>query len=397
MSSSNLVRIAFIPETVYGVTPGVGSFKTARFVSEGLSGTPDTVESQQIRTDRMSSGQIVTGLQVGGDMGFELARELAIDDFFQSAMYSTWGTLALVSVTLTISLAPDEITRAAGSWTGDGIVVGDFLTLSGFTAPENNTVVMVTEVVSATVIKIVGPVNSPISAGTGGATAFKRADKIGIGVSKYSFSMEKTFLDLTTKAIVYRGMIVSNFDLTVAFGELANGSFTFSGNDYVTADAANEFITDGRTITAPATTNTLNGSVDMPFLASSALGALDSADLKLQSIEMSLNNNLTPQNVIGDIAPEDYSPGTAQIEMSLSAYLRDEAWGILAKKISQDSFQLGFMVRNAGGWYGFYLPAIQVSFEDPASGGQNQDVVLDMSGQAKVGPAGESALTIYRS
>ena len=96
----------------------------------------------------MSSGQIVTGLQVGGDLAFELAREAAIDDFFQSAMYSTWNTLALVTVDLTISLAPDEITRATGSWIGDGIVVGDFLTLSGFTDPANNTQVMVTEVVS---------------------------------------------------------------------------------------------------------------------------------------------------------------------------------------------------------------------------------------------------------
>lgn len=66
MSSSNLVRVAFIEEVAYGVTPGAGNFETARFTSENLSGTPDTVESQQIRTDRMSSGQVVTGLQVAG-------------------------------------------------------------------------------------------------------------------------------------------------------------------------------------------------------------------------------------------------------------------------------------------------------------------------------------------
>lgn len=395
MSSSNSVRLAFIAESSYGVTPGAGNFKTARFISEGLSGTPDTVESQQIRTDRMSSGQVVTGLQVGGEMGFELAREAALDLFLASAMYNTWDTLALVNVDLTIDIAAGTITRASGSFAGDGIVVGDFLTLAGFTLAENNTVIVITELVSATVAKFVGP--EGMDDGTGADTTFKRADKLTIGTTKSSFSIEKAFLDLTDKAIIYRGMIVNSMELNVAFGELINGSFTFSGNDYETVDDSADFITDGRTIDAAATTNTLNGSVDMPFLVSSALGTLDDSDLAIQSVNLTLNNNLSAQNVIGDIAPEDYSAGTAGIEVSLSAYLRDEAWGILAKKLSQDPFALGYMVKNTGGWYGFYLPAIQVSFEDPSSGGQNQDITLDMSGQAKVGASGESALTIYRS
>jgi hypothetical protein len=55
------------------------------------------------------------------------------------------------------------------------------------------------------------------------------------------------------------------------------------------------------------------------------------------------------------------------------------------------------MLKNSGGWYGFYLPQVQVSFEDPTSNGQNQDVMLDMTGTAKVGASGESALVIYRS
>ena len=152
-----------------------------------------------------------------------------------------------------------------------------------------------------------------------------------------------------------------------------------------------------RTIDAPATTNTLNGSVDMPFLGSSAIGALDNSGLDIQSVNITLNNNLSAQNVIGDVAPRDYSPGTAAIEVSVTSYLKDTAWGMLARKLSQASFALGFMVKNQGGWYGFYLPAIQVSFDDPASGGQNQDIQLDMKGTAKVGDLGESALVIYRS
>lgn len=395
MSSSNLVRVAFIKESTYGTTPGSGNFSTARFTSESLSGTPQTVESQQIRTDRMSSGQVVTGLEVGGDMPFELAKEAAIDSFIESAMYSSFSTFSAVTVDLTIDTSLKKITRASGNWTTDTIVKGDFLTLAGFTNSVNNTQVMVSAVLSSTEISYVGP--STIVNETGSGTSYDRADKIGIGTTKTSFSMEKKFLDLTNKGINYRGMIVNNLELNFAYGALATGSFGFVGNDYQTWDSASDAITNSRTVNSPATSQTLNGSVDMPFLASEAVGTLDTTGFDLQSVSLTLNNNLSAQNVIGDIAPRDYSAGTAQITLELSAYLTNSAWAVLAKKLTQASFALAFMVKNADGWYGFYMPQAQVTFEDPSSGGQNQDIILTMTGTAKVGASGESALTIYKS
>lgn len=399
MSSSNAVRIAFIEEATYGVTPGAGSFETARFTSEGLSGTPGTVESKQIRVDRQSSGQIVTGLTVGGKFDFELAKESQLEALLASAMYNDWTTKALVTVDLSFSSVTQEITRASGSWITDGIVVGDIVTLSGFASSKNNCQIMVVAVTSATVIKVVGPQGvAAMVTEVGTGTAFKRADKIEIGTTKKSFSMEKTFTDLTTKGINYRGMIVSDFDLKVAFGEICTGTLQFSGNDYVTASTASEFMTNARTINAPATSGSLNGSVDMPFFASGAiLGALEvNSGFAVKSIGLKLANNLTPQQVIGDIAPVDYSSGTAMVSVDMSAYLKDVAWTMLAKKITQESFPVGFMVKNGDGAYGFYMPAVQVSFDDPSSGGQNQDIMLDMKGTGKVGAAGEKALYIYR-
>ncbi len=393
MSSSNLVRIAFIEESTYGVTPGSGNFSTARFISEALSGTPETVESAQIRTDRLSSGQIVTGLTVGGTMNFELAKEAQLEAFMSSAMYNTWNAVSSVNVDLEIDAAGKELIRASGDWNSN-VVVGDFILLDGFSNAENNVWVQVAQINSTVSLRYIGPEGMVDEVGTG--TSFQRADKLTIGTTKVSYSMCKQFLDLTTKAINYRGMIASSMELNVAFGELINGSFAFSGNDYVTADSAGEIMTNARTINVPATSQTLNGSIDMPFLGNGAVGVFDNSTLAIQSVTMSLNNNLTAQNVIGDIAPQDYSAGTAAIEIGLSAYLTDVAWDILGKKLSQEPFQLGFMVRNLNGGYGFYMPAVQVSFEDPASAGQNQDILLDMSGQAKVGASGESSLTIYR-
>lgn len=394
MSSSNQVRVSFITESTYGVTPAVGSFDTARFVSESLSGTPETVESKQIRVDRMSGGQIVTGLTVGGDLNFELAKESQLESFLESAMYNTWDVLAAITVDLTIDIALKKITRATGDFTTSGLKVGDFCKLAGFTTPANNADIMITAILSATEITYAGPEGMANEVGVG--TSLTRADKLTIGSTKKSFSIEKKFLDLTNKGINYLGMVASMFSLNVAYGDLITGSFGFMGNGYKTADTASELITNGRTVNAAATTNTLNGSVDMPYLASSATGALDNSEFDVQSVALKLDNNLNPQTVIGNIAPKDYSAGQATITVDISAYLTNNSWAMLEKKLAQTEFALGFIVRNAGGAYAFFMPALQVSFEDPSSPGANQDIIMGMSGVAKVGATGESALNIYR-
>jgi len=396
MSSSNLVRVTAIEETVYGVTPAAGNFETVRFKSEGLSGTPETTESQQIRTDRMASGQIVVGLTVGGETNHELAKEVVVDDFIESAMFSTFAVSAPISVDMTITIIGQTIDRAAGDFAADGVVVGDLLTLTDFTNAENNTQVMVTEVVSATQIRYAGP-DDMITEGPTAGTDFEVNDKIGIGLIKKSFSMEKKFLDLTTKGINYRGMIAAQMSLNFAYGEVATMAFTFAGNDYQAVDTDPELMTDGRTLNAAATSNSLNGSVDMPFLINSSTGTLNETSFCIQSVSLTLNNNLTPQKCIGETAPVDYSEGTAAIEISITAYLADDSWSLLDNKLSQVSFSLGFLTKNTDGYYAYFMPAVQVSFDDPASGGQNQDVLISMTGTAKVGDAGESALTIYKS
>jgi hypothetical protein len=392
MSSSNLVRVSFVPETVYGQTPTGQNYTQARFTSDSLSGSPETTESQQIRTDRLSSGQVATGLTVGGDLNFELAKEAALDELLESAMYNTWQTSSAVTEDLTLAVGAGTIDRAAGDFNND-VEVGDIITLAGFSNSVNNTQVMVVEIVDADTIRIVGP--DTLVDETGSGTSFQVSDKLSIGTTKKSFTMEKAFLDLTTKAINYRGMIVDGMSLNVAYGEIITGNFTFVGNDYQPVDQAVDFATNGETINPAATTNSMNGSIDMPFLVLED-SILEETTFCIQSVEMTLTNNNTAQTCIGRPAPQDYSEGTASIEVSLTAYNANENWQLLAKKLSQASFGIGFLVKNVDGYYGFYMPAIQVSFDDPASAGINQDVLVTMTGTAKVGANGESSLVVYR-
>lgn len=394
MSSSNRVRIAMIEEVAYGVTPVAGDFETVRFTSESLSGTPDTVESAQIRTDRQSSGQIVTGLSVGGDISFELAKESVLDKLLASLMLNDWLVSAPVAIDMDVDSTLKTLTRGAGDFATE-LAVGDIITLSGFANSVNNTQVMVAEIVSALVVRYVGPETLVDESGSG--TSFKVADKLTVGLTQKSFSMEKSFLDITDRAINYKGMVVNQASLNVAFGEMITGSFSFLGNDYKPVKVAGDFLTNGRTIIAPATTKSMNGSIDMPFIANSANGPFEQNSFCIQSLGLEIANNFNPQNCIGLIAPKKYTEGQNNVSVSLSSYLGDDNWDFLDKKLTQDSFAVGFQVKKGSDWYGFYLPALQVSFDDPSSGGANQDVLMDMSGTAKVGDNGESQITIYRS
>jgi len=309
-------------------------------------------------------------------------------------MLNEWTSVAVQVGDYTITAATKSLAVTGDDFDGLDLKVGDFLTLSGFSTAANNVKGQIIEIVSSTVVRIA--TQEILVYETKVGASVKRADRLEIGTALKSFSMEKTFLDLTTKAIIYRGMIANSMNLNINYGEILNGTFSFLGTDHVIADTAGEMITNGRTINDPATTNSLNGSIDMPILITSALGVLDKNNMCIQSLDLTLNNNLTAQNCIGKAAPINYTPGTAEIEINLSTYLSNINWAVLEKKLDQEPFALGFVVENFEGFYGFFLPAIQVVFPDPASSGANQEVSLEMSGNARVGLNGESALVLYR-
>lgn len=400
MSQSNRVKLIAIPETVHGKTPVAGDFFAFRYTSESLSGSPTVVQSQQIRTDRMSSGQVAVGLEVGGSFEFELSKEAPFEEFAESAMNSTWATLAAIPV-------PDATVSVTGVITSTdvnvefdemGLAVGDFVKISGFTAPnaDNNGLAIVKAITTSTLTVIPRDGYKYTVPAAEGPITITRADKLTIGTSAKTFSIEKIFEDLTTKAINYKGMVVNEMNIEAAHGALMTGSFGFLGTDHATAATTGAMISHGRTVTAQPTTDTMNGSIDMPIVVNSATGELLGGEMCIQNMGINLNNNNTALVCIGKAAPEDHSAGEATVGVSLSTYLKDSSWHLLPKKLTQESFAVGYAVIKDGKGYGVYLPAIQVTSDDPASGGGNQEVSLDFEGVGKVGDNGESALTLYR-
>ena len=404
MSSANLVQVTYMKEAEYGVKPdrpysGV-TMNTTRFTSESLSGTPETTESVTIRTDRMSSGQVVTGLNVEGGIDFELAADTFFDDFFEASMMSDWVPIETVNTTVTLTPNPSDDQEAT-------------LTLGAeFANLTPGTLCTFTPAGREQVIVSIISVDTPSTVFT---VATKRGEEavtaetldvnipayLDIGAIQHSFLIGKAYQDVThlqttdEHSQTYLGELVSGFSVNATYGEIVTGSYNMMGNGYEQEfpSFAQNVITDGGTITPAGTSNPLNASIDVPLVTSDGVAST----YCVQSFVIELDNGLTPQTCIGKAAPTGYTLGTAAINITASIYNSDTSYdAFMASKLTQAPVAMTFTMQNSSGGWGFHLPAVQLSFPDPSSGGQNQDTMLEASGVAKVGANGESALRIYK-
>ena len=84
MSESNRVEIKYVAESTYGTTPtNSTAWQALRFTSHSLSGSPSTVVSKEIRSDRQVSDLILVSQQVGGEIQGEFSC-LTYDDLIQA-------------------------------------------------------------------------------------------------------------------------------------------------------------------------------------------------------------------------------------------------------------------------------------------------------------------------
>lgn len=405
MSSSNLVSISYEKETVYGVKnlPITGvSLKKPRFTDESLSGTPATTESQELRTDRMSSGQVVTGLEVGGGINFELSKDVFFDDWFEAALMSTWVAAAEVDVDVTLvpDGADDQLAVLTLSSNLAGLAVGDLLQIRPDTSSVPKFVVSIISIDTPDTVFTVATTRGQ-AAMAAEAMHVARPSYVEIGSTITSFVVGKAYKDVTHLATsdehsqTYLGSLVSGFSINAAYGEIITGSFSTNANGYLQENPSYEqqVVTGGGAVGTAGTTNPINASIDIPLVIAGGVAT----DFCIENLSVELDNGLTPQNCLGKIAPIRYDLGTAAISISASIYLSDTSYDtFMPAKLTQVPISMVYVAENTEGGYAFSLPAVQLSFPDPSAGGQNQPTTLEATGSAKVGANGQSALRVYR-
>jgi Phage tail tube protein len=141
MTDSNRTRLALVKETTRNTTPSNPIFQTMRVTGITLGDTNQTVVSDEIRSDRMSSGEILVGRAGGEGFNFEFSNS-HFDDLLVASLL---GTRQRIAFKYNNGVADSEITAVTDSsdtYTvnsgGTAFKAGHLAKAEGFTNAANN-------------------------------------------------------------------------------------------------------------------------------------------------------------------------------------------------------------------------------------------------------------------
>jgi tail tube protein len=158
-NSANRRQISAVLETTLGTTPTTPRMRQKVVTAEALKYAPTLVDSAEMRSDRMTSDSVITGLDSSGPMTWEFHfpyPDSAEDFDIRSAFYNNW---VLTPVRDNDTVAGSVITAAAVGaltvTTGATFALGHLVRTTGFAVAANNTIAKVTTA-SATAVTATG-------------------------------------------------------------------------------------------------------------------------------------------------------------------------------------------------------------------------------------------------
>jgi hypothetical protein len=111
MTDSNRTRLALVKEATRNTTPTNPIFQTMRVTGITLTDNNQTVVSDEIRSDRMSSGEILVGRAGGEGFNFEFSNS-HFDDLLVASLL---GTRTRIAFKYNNGVADSEITGVTDS------------------------------------------------------------------------------------------------------------------------------------------------------------------------------------------------------------------------------------------------------------------------------------------
>jgi hypothetical protein len=219
-----------------------------------------------------------------------------------------------------------------------------------------------------------------------GDTPVLGSRQLKVGVVDSSYSIEKEYGDIV-KFASFSGMRVGSMSLSMAYGEILTGSFTFAGAGAATSSTS--LVGTGST-NAATTTPVVNASSDIGTVKIDGV----TTDICINSLEITLDNALRETTCIGKDSPKDQKKGTASITGSVEMYLSAESFALYETALSNGSISLEYTISDGTNSYVFLVPNAKLSGEAPSSGGLDQDVMFSAEFTALYDPTENSSLVI---
>ena len=156
MSDSNRVAVRFVEESTLGTTPASPAFFDLRYTgAPSLAFAPETVTSEEIRSDRQVTDLILVGGSTEGELNFEKsfgAKDRIYESLFFSAFQARLSKVNGEGATQITAVDADSYTVTAGAV----LVLNDLIRAEGFTNAANNGFKVINTGTTATDLLIVG-------------------------------------------------------------------------------------------------------------------------------------------------------------------------------------------------------------------------------------------------
>lgn len=344
-------------------------YSALRVTSESLTHNTDSVNSDEIRSDRQNVDVIRTNIGTSGDIGTELSYG-AHDDLMEAALLSepfTTGHSTISAATTIFFDASDNSVNDSGSGFlpggGGDYTVGSWIRSSGNTIAANNNCFRIVSVTAAKMVLAGGVVSNSVA---GDAVTLKQGEEIVNNVCEYVYDIEKKMTDIDCYAH-FVDQVVNGMSITVAAEALIVGTFSFTGRN----EESNDF-TQASSVTASAQNPVLNAIDNVK-----AVFENDTAT-DVSNVSFTLGNGVRQRSNVSTLGAASFGFGKIDLTGTLQAFLKDKV--LMDKYLNFERSSLSISLEDAlGNNYIFEFPAVKFTSGARVAGGINQDIIADMA------------------
>ncbi len=356
MSDSNRESSGYKIEAAWGVAES-GIKQLLPLTGNTLSQSNETTTSAIIRSDTNVSGNVRTGVSVGGDLSIELNYG-AYDDFFRGAMRSDWETALNVTGT-DISFSVNTITSVASVF--GSVSIGQYVRISGSVSND-----AYRRVISSTATTLV-VAGAAFTAESAGASITIKGQHMKNSTTELSYSVERNFEDITQYLLFY-GLRLGGMQLTFATADITKGSITLLGKG-LNSSTSSAFGTATPVVTTESA-NTVNNIKDVLIDDASFTGDITNFDF-------SISTNSDVQKKVGALENRGIRQGYMQVSGNLGVYFEDAT--LLAKQIAYEKTRIALVIEDDdGNAYVFEKPVCRFNTAPVDNGGVNGEITLVM-------------------
>lgn len=359
--SGRNIRVAFKPESTFGVLPGATDAKVFRINSGGLNLTKEPITSNEIRSDGMSTRGRHGSRSVSGNYIGDLSVG-TFDPLIEAVFRGTFSPeLELDETDFTsITTTANTIVFASGSPIALGLKVGEIIRLTDHSSAGNNNRNLRITGLSSTTITVAETLTVNASADTD--VTITRPKTLIQGVTPRSFTCEEYEADIDGTEL-FTGCRVGSMQLQLQPNGMATVNFGMVGQDMDVLDSAS-----APYFTSPSKTTSIGlTAVEAKLM----LGGVEVLDIS--SIDMTLQLNASGVPVVGSVLTPEVFTNSAQISLSITALKKDVTR--VQQYLDEDvlSLHLVFEENESGAadFCAFYLPNITLASASKSELGQD--------------------------